>query len=188
MERHALAEVRNLVNAGGLPRACRAWPSAWPSPSGPLGWQRLQCSRVGACAHRLGDATGGSALDAGGASPDNARRSGPAPVTFHPATGAPGALRPVRLARGARDPRRVTAGRVLRPGAGHRRGGHRPATVRYRARRSGPGCPATCGESPQHPWPLWHGAARSSTLSGSARAFLARSARAGRPGAPKVRP
>ena len=34
-------------------------------------------SRVGACAHRLGDATEGSALDAGGADPDNARRSGP---------------------------------------------------------------------------------------------------------------
>ena len=23
-----------------LPRAFRAWPLAWPSPSGPLGWQR----------------------------------------------------------------------------------------------------------------------------------------------------
>jgi hypothetical protein len=29
------------------PRAYWAWPLAWPSPSGPLGWQRLQCSRVG---------------------------------------------------------------------------------------------------------------------------------------------
>ena len=25
---------------GGSPRAFRAWPLAWPSPSGPLGWQR----------------------------------------------------------------------------------------------------------------------------------------------------
>jgi hypothetical protein len=57
------------------PRAFRAWPLAWPSPSGPLGRQRSPGSRVGACAHRLGDATGGSALDAGGADPDNARRS-----------------------------------------------------------------------------------------------------------------
>jgi hypothetical protein len=28
-------------------RASRAWPLAWPSPSGPLGWQRLRRSRVG---------------------------------------------------------------------------------------------------------------------------------------------
>ena len=48
---------------GGSPCAFRAWPLAWPSPSGPLGWQRLRRSRAGA-------------LDAGGASPDNARRSG----------------------------------------------------------------------------------------------------------------
>ncbi len=25
----------------------RAWPLAWPSPSGPLGWQRLRRSRAG---------------------------------------------------------------------------------------------------------------------------------------------
>ena len=30
----ARAELR------GLPRAFRAWPLAWPLPSGPLGWQR----------------------------------------------------------------------------------------------------------------------------------------------------
>jgi hypothetical protein len=54
---------------------------------------------------------------------------------------------------------------VLRRGAGHRRGGQRPAPVRYRARGSGPGCPATCGESP-HPPPGRHGVAlpRSFTL------------------------
>jgi hypothetical protein len=39
----------------------------------------------------------------------------------------------------------------LRRGAGQRRGGQRPAPVRYRAGGSGPGCPATCGESPHHP-------------------------------------
>ena len=108
-------------------------------------------SRVGACAHRLGDATEGSALDAGGADPDNARRSGLAPVTFHQAIGAPGARRPARPARGARDPRCVTAGSLLRRGAGHRRGGQRPATVRYRARGSGPGCPHLRRESPSAP-------------------------------------
>src|SRR4051812_49503213 len=31
----------------GSPRASRAWPLAWPSPSGPLGWQRLRRSRAG---------------------------------------------------------------------------------------------------------------------------------------------
>ena len=61
-------------------------------------------------------------------------------------------------ARAARDPRRVTAGRVLRRGAGHRRGGQRPATVRYRARGSGPGCPHLRRESPSPPGR--HGAAR----------------------------
>jgi hypothetical protein len=30
---------------GGSPRAYWAWPLAWPSPSGPLGWQRLQGQR-----------------------------------------------------------------------------------------------------------------------------------------------
>src|SRR5271157_2770645 len=39
-------------------------------------------------------------------------------------------------------------GCVLRRGAGRRRGGQRPAPVRYRAGGSGPGCPATCGENP----------------------------------------
>jgi hypothetical protein len=68
--------------AGGSSRAFWAWPLAWPSPSGPLGRQRSPGSRVGARAHRRGDATGGSALDAGGADPENARRSGLVLVTF----------------------------------------------------------------------------------------------------------
>ena len=34
-----LSEVRSLPR-GGSPRAFRAWPLAWPSPSGSLGWQR----------------------------------------------------------------------------------------------------------------------------------------------------
>jgi hypothetical protein len=131
---------RGLSNDRGSPRAFRAWPLAWPSPSGPLGRQRSPGSRVGACAHRRGDATGGSALDAGGADPDNARRSGSVSCDF--------ARRPAHLARDdrlgqfadARDSWCVTAGCELRPGAGHRRGGQRPAPVRYRARGSGPGC------------------------------------------------
>ena len=71
---------------------------------------------------------------AGGAAPDNARRSGPVPVTSRPATGAPGARWSARPTRGARDSRCVTAGCVLRRDAGRRRGGQRPAPVRYRAR------------------------------------------------------
>jgi hypothetical protein len=35
------------IRSGGSPRAIRAWPLAWPSPSGPLGRQRLRRSRVG---------------------------------------------------------------------------------------------------------------------------------------------
>ena len=58
-------------------------------------------------------------FDAGGAGLDNARRSGPVAVTFRTAIGAFGAPgRPAWLARGARDPRCVTAGCVLRRGTG----------------------------------------------------------------------
>jgi hypothetical protein len=53
---------------GGSPRALRAWPVAWPSPSGPLGRQRSLALS--------------GALDAGGADPDNAGRSGLIAVTF----------------------------------------------------------------------------------------------------------
>jgi hypothetical protein len=103
---------------------------------------------VGACAHRLGDATGGSALDAGGASPDNARRSGPALWPF---------IR--RLAHLARDDRpgqlaeHMTHGAlrrgVLRPGAGHRQLGQRPATGALpRKREQGQAAPHLRRESP----------------------------------------
>ena len=33
-------KIQTSKLSGGSPRAYRAWPSAWPSPSGPLGWQR----------------------------------------------------------------------------------------------------------------------------------------------------
>jgi hypothetical protein len=36
----------------GSPRVLRAWPVAWPSPSGPLGWQRLRGQRRAAGASR----------------------------------------------------------------------------------------------------------------------------------------
>ena len=82
---------RTVPSSGGSPRAFRAWPSAWPSPSGPLGRQRLQ-GQGSALAQQ--STRRRRALDAGGAHPDNARRSGPVTVTFRPATGALGARRP----------------------------------------------------------------------------------------------
>jgi hypothetical protein len=83
-DRAAAAEVRRAP--------LRAWPLAWPSPSGPPGWQRSP-----------------GALDAGGASPDNA---------FRPRACGPFARRLVHLARddppgsspGAAHARCVTAG------------------------------------------------------------------------------
>ena len=68
------------------PRAYRAWPLAWPSPSGPLGWQRSP----GSTARRRRVPRSGmrSTVEAGGASPDNARRSGPRRCDIFTATGA----------------------------------------------------------------------------------------------------
>jgi hypothetical protein len=63
----------------GSPRAFRAWPAAWPSPSGPLGWQRSPGST--ARRRRVPRSGMGSTVEAGGASPDNARRSAPLALT-----------------------------------------------------------------------------------------------------------
>jgi hypothetical protein len=88
-----------------------------------------------------------STVEAGGAGPDNAWRSGPE-------------LRPFirRLAHSARDDllgqlaERMTHGAlrwgVLRPGAGHRRGGQRHATGALPRKRERARLPATCGENP----------------------------------------
>jgi hypothetical protein len=73
--------------------------------------------------------------------------------------------RPARPTRGAQAPTARYGGERLRCGAGHRRGGQRPATVRFRAKGSGPGCPATCGESPLHPGRYGAALLRSFTLS-----------------------
>ena len=69
-----------LIAVEVSPRAYRAWPLAWPSPSGPLGRQRSP----GSTARRRRVPRSGmrSTVDAGGASPDNARRSGPVAVTL----------------------------------------------------------------------------------------------------------
>ena len=49
MDGHTLLRLVLPIGAKrrGAPRAYRAWPLAWPSPSGPLGRQRLRRSRVG---------------------------------------------------------------------------------------------------------------------------------------------
>jgi hypothetical protein len=101
----------------GSPRAFRAWPLAWPSPSGPLGWQRSP----GSTARRRRVPRSGmrSTVEAGGAGPDNARRSAPVAVT-------PSRL-PAHLARGHR-PARGTGGR----GSGIRRG---PQAAGHQGRR-----------------------------------------------------
>jgi hypothetical protein len=44
---HVVLLLDPMSTCGGAPRASRAWPLAWPSPSGPLGWQRSPASRVG---------------------------------------------------------------------------------------------------------------------------------------------
>ncbi len=168
---------------GGSTRACRAWPPAWPRRQARrVG--RSPVSKVGACAQRHGDATEGSALTPEGPRPGQC-------AAFRPGDLWSFARRSAHLARDDRPgqlaergyPRCVTAGRGLRWGAGRRRGGQRPATVRYRARGSGPGYPVTCGESPQHPGRHSAALLARSRSSCSSRAFFARPAWAGRPGA-----
>ena len=134
--------------ASNSPRAFRAWPSAWPSPSGPLGRPRSP----GSTARRRRVPRSGmrSTVEAGGADPDNARRSGLMAVTSsrlpaHPARGR----RPGRGAgrRGSgirRGPQ--AAGHRGRPCAAARRavglasegrgGSCRPATARPRVKPS----------------------------------------------------
>jgi hypothetical protein len=83
----ATSFFRVHVRCGGSPHAHRAWPLAWPSPSGPPGAAEAPRARVGpedafcgaGFAERLERIFG--ALAGGGADLDNARRSGPVAVT-----------------------------------------------------------------------------------------------------------
>jgi hypothetical protein len=85
---------------------------------------------------------------------DNARRSGPVPVTFRPAIGAPGARRrPGQLVRCARPTARDGGGACCGGVRGSGAVGQRPAPVRFRAGGSGPGCPPPAARPPA-PWPL----------------------------------
>jgi hypothetical protein len=139
---------------------------AWPSPSGPLGRQRLRGQGWALAPIALATRPKGAPLTLEG--PTRTMRGVPVPT----GACAPFIRRPVHLAHGDRPgqlAQRVIHGALRRvltaAGPGHRRGGQRPATVRYRARGSGPGCPATCGESPHHPWPSRRGTLRSFTFS-----------------------
>ena len=49
-----LLRLGGLIDTvGGSPRALRAWPLAWPLPSGPLGRQRLRGQRRAEGASRV---------------------------------------------------------------------------------------------------------------------------------------
>jgi hypothetical protein len=107
---------------------------AWPSPPGPLGWQRLRGQGRAERVH----ATAGSALEAGGASPDNARRTGPGP-----ATRSRRSAHPVRRSRPGRGAGGRGSGIRREPQAAGHRGAVRGLPPRRRAcvrrtRRSGP--------------------------------------------------
>jgi hypothetical protein len=166
--------------AGGSPRAYRARPPAWPSPPGPLGWQRLQGQ---GSARR--DATGGSALDAGGASPDNARRTGPAGCGTFTATAALGATLTAWQwcwrAHGSRIRRGPQA-------AGHREcRARQPPRRRTCVRRTRRSCRPASARPPVGPWPptAGHPGRFPSRLFAPVWLFTAGAVR---PGAPKVRP
>ncbi len=132
----------------GSPRAFRAWPLAWPSPSGPLGWQSLQGQRRAAGASRAAGCEAPLRLEG----PARTMRGVPA----RSCDLSPGDRRTCRDDRPGQlaergDPRCVTAGRVLRRGAGLRRGGQRLAPVRSRARGAGQAAPPPAARVPSLP-------------------------------------
>jgi hypothetical protein len=85
------AAPRTFVLVRGLPRVLRAWPSGLALAVRPRWVGRgLQSQRRAAGASRVSGMR--STVDAGGADPDNARRSGPGPCDFRTAIGAPGVM------------------------------------------------------------------------------------------------
>ena len=168
----------------------RAWPLAWPSPSGPLGRQRSPALKGGSRRSflRSGQKRSSGALDAGGADPDNARQR-PGACDFSPgdwrtrcettspassrSAGPTGALRRVRAAAGC--------------GASARRAAARDGALsrwRKRARLS-----RHLRRKSQSPSGRYGTPPRSFTLSVLVLRIPSRvSARAGRPGAPKACP
>jgi hypothetical protein len=105
---------------------------------------------------RSGQKGSSGALAGGGAAPDNARRSGPVAVTL--SAGDRHTRRDDRPGQLAERRHPVPYGGVwLRHGAGHRRGGQRPATVPYRARGSAR-LPCHLRRESPSPWPVRRGA------------------------------
>ena len=182
----------NLVNRLirlSVRRACFG-PGLWPGPCRQARWagRGLRRSRAGPAGRflRSGQKRPSGALDAGGASPDNARRSGPLTATS--------SRHPAHLAR-ARRPGRGAGGR----GSGIRRGpqaaGRPGAAVRgssprrrARVRRTRRKLPPRNGETPGEPRPPTAGHPGRSSPRDCSRPSSLFTAGAVRPGAPKVRP
>jgi hypothetical protein len=169
-------------------RRARSGPGLWPGP-------RRQARWVGRGLRGQGSALAKQetrrrrALDAGGAGPDNARRSGPVPVIL-----SSGDWRIWRTTTGpASSPGAVMHGalrRVVRHGGvrGNGAAGSGPRRRALAQEEAGQAAP-TCGETPHHPLaaPGTAPPARSTFLR-ECLAHAASTARAGRPGAPKVCP
>jgi len=153
--------LRSVID-GGSPRACRAWPLAWPSPSGPLGRQRLRGQRRAVGTSRVAGCEAPLRLEG----PTRTMRGVPARCrTFRPATGAPSALRPAWPARGAHGPRRVTAGCVLRPVRGIGAAGSGPRRCAAALEAAGQAAPPPAARVPITPGRYGAALSRSFTLS-----------------------
>src|SRR5438067_12546656 len=88
------------ADCGGSPRAIGAWP--WPGPCRQARWAGRGSGVNGAPQARPRGARMRSTVEAGGADPDNARRSDPGRCDLRMATGTPGAIvmaGPTRAAR-----------------------------------------------------------------------------------------
>jgi hypothetical protein len=166
----------------GLPRALRAWPPAWPSPSGPLGRQRLRGQRHAAGVSRAA----GCEAPLRPEGPPRTMRGIPAPCWWLSGDGATNSM--------------LTAWSSRRGAVPGRYGGHRRRPVTgppgAAARRAEGLPPEGRDESCRTAYGAWPGSdpgrLRRATLASSfswfARPLLVLHVQAVRPGAPKVRP
>jgi hypothetical protein len=173
----------------GSPRTYRAWPLAWPSPSGPLGWQRLRRSRAGPedrfCEAIRNDLQVPLTLEG----PARTMRGiVPALVAVRRslaigALGASSSARPWCW----RPRQRDTAGTAA---AGHRgcRARQPSRLVGFRPKGAAKSCRPATARPQVGPWPLTAGHPGRSFLLNCSRPFSLFTAWAVRPGAPEVRP